>query len=508
LHNQRIVEMLVRGILRVVKEILSVTRASRENWRATLVFAFDRPISSPALSPCKRACLSLFTVVLWTCLTASFPTPTVLAQSPPREDQRIKDFGSTLKRLKWDPKKRAAVESRRKEEKGKGQAPEDVIRVETWLVLCDVLVFDKVGQPVRGLTQDDFVVTEDGRAQQVGTFSAGVNSTMPRSIILVLDYSLNQSGFVETSVEAAKALVDGLSSRDRMAIVTDEVKLLVDFTQDKKKLKETLESLRDRAAFDKLTPSFRSVDRDSWLLRGAHFSALLATLNEASENKDQRLVIIFQANGNEASLLQNSILPHPPLPPDDLPSGKRKEAREIYRETKQHEERISGLREFSLDDVYRAAEKSRATIYTIIPGYRLIGLSLDEQINRAKIWTLRYRLGWAEATSRDDYGGRRRRQITPDWMWSWVAECLLKEQSALAVLARITGGWTDFLEEPSQATDVYARILSDMNSRYVIGYYPANKERDGTRRKIGIEVRGHPEYVVLGRNSYLAPTGE
>jgi len=47
--------------------------------------------------------------------------------------------------------------------------------------------------------------------------------------------------------------------------------------------------------------------------------------------------------------------------------------------------------------------------------------------------------------------------------------------------------------------------LSDINERYIVGYYPTNKERDGKRRKITIEVKGHPDYTILGRRTYLAP---
>ena len=42
------------------------------------------------------------------------------------------------------------------------------------------------------------------------------------------------------------------------------------------------------------------------------------------------------------------------------------------------EHRIS---DFSLDDVYRAVERSRATIYTVVPEYRFLNRSLDQQVN-------------------------------------------------------------------------------------------------------------------------------
>src|SRR5207248_6399664 len=72
------------------------------------------------------------------------------AQSPSREKPKLKDFGSSLKRLKWDPTKNAAVETKRKEDKAKGSDEEDVVRVESSLVVNDVLVLDQQGRPVPG----------------------------------------------------------------------------------------------------------------------------------------------------------------------------------------------------------------------------------------------------------------------------------------------------------------------------------------------------------------------
>ena len=64
---------------------------------------------------------------------------------------------------------------------------------------------------------------------------------------------------------------------------------------------------------------------------------------------------------------------------------------------------------------------------------------------------------------------------------------------------------TEFLETPDQADQIYARIFSDINQRYIVGYYPTNKERDGKRRKIDFKVKGHPDYQIFGRRSYVAP---
>jgi hypothetical protein len=85
------------------------------------------------------------------------------------------------------------------------------------------------------------------------------------------------------------------------------------------------------------------------------------------------------------------------------------------------------------------------------------------------------------------------------------AEENLKVQTALAEVATLSGGWTEYLETASQAQEIYSRIFTDISQRYIVGYYPINKERDGRRRKINFEIKGHPDYVILGRKSYYAP---
>jgi hypothetical protein len=64
------------------------------------------------------------------------------------------------------------------------------------------------------------------------------------------------------------------------------------------------------------------------------------------------------------------------------------------------------------------------------------------------------------------------------------------------------------LQKPEEADEIYANILEDINTRYVLGYYPTNKQHDGRRRNVVVEVKKHPEYVVSGRKSYIAPNGD
>ena len=440
------------------------------------------------------------TLTIALCLACSGPLS--FAQSPAREKPTLKDFGSSLKRLKWDPTKKAAVETKSNEDKANDSNQEDVVRVETSLVVSDVLVLDGHGRSVQGLKRDDFLVIEDAKPQTVGMFSLGDDATVPRSIVLIIDYSVSQLPFINTSIAAAKLLVDKIAPIDRMAIVTDDVELLQDFTNDKQNLKDKLESLRKRiSSWD--TPN--SSPRQHFG-RSAQYSALLATLREMFDEEDQRPIIIFQTDGDEAALLRNPITVRqvPPNLPEDL----RKEAERAL--SNWQEDQRNKPREFSLNDVYGAVEKSRAIIYTVIPGFQLLGLSLEEQIAKMKAEQERTLQSWNARLPdhfRTDVLKREqdRWARTPPEARRYEVGEEIKVQASLAVVATISGGWTAFLEEPSQADEIYSRIFSDINRRYVVGYYPTNKEHNGKRRKISIEVRGHPEYLVMGRKSYYAP---
>ena len=377
------------------------------------------------------------------------------------DSPRLKSFGSSLRLNRAQINKLRIGANRRSDD-------EDVVRVDTDLVVCDALIIDPQGRTISGLTKDDFIVKEDNQTQEVGSFSLGDSDAVPRSIVLIIDYSSSQLPYVTTSVEAAKTLVDKLNPRDRMALVTDDVKLLVDFTSDKRLLKAKLDSLKARAM-------------SGWMGRSKQYDALMATLNELFTREDQRPIIIFQTDGDQL---------------DDLSERPRPTMLEPY----------VPLMTFTFEDLVITADSSRATIYSIIPGVSFVGLSLPDQLKNAKVdWENRQR-AYAELRRLNNIPVQNSGLRTPsDSALMHTAELWYRLQLALASLAKGTGGWADFLEQPEQANELYTRVLDDIDRRYVIGYYPTNRTRDGKRRKVSIEVRGHPEYIVVGRKTYFAP---
>jgi hypothetical protein len=101
--------------------------------------------------------------------------------------------------------------------------------------------------------------------------------------VLVIDYSGSQFPYIKNSVDAAAVLVDKLGPRDRMAIVTDDVEMLVDFTNDKRELKKKLNTLLEKS---KGNDGFLGVGGTRQQFgKSAQYSALMATLKEAFDEK-------------------------------------------------------------------------------------------------------------------------------------------------------------------------------------------------------------------------------
>jgi VWFA-related protein len=371
---------------------------------------------------------------------------------------RLKDFGKSVHLTSEEIEKLSKQRERRSED-------EDVVRVDTDMVVSDVLVIDAQGRPIQGLGAKDFIIKEDNQPQEIGDFSLGNSEQVPRSIVLVIDYSNSQLPYVMTSVEAAKTLVDQLKRRDRMALVTDDVQLLVDFTSDKEALKAQLDALKQRAMSGRYG-------------RSQQYDALMATLSELFDREEERPIVIFQTDGDEFDALGQ-------VPPVWL---------RPYMPAKK----------FSFEDLLTAAERARVTIYSIIPGVPMIGFS-DEALLRQS------RRDWENRLKSQEVFWRSRnlpaRPANPP-----TDELLLRNAArwthlhlGVVQVAKATGGWADYLEKPEQADSLYAHVLNDINQRYVIAYYPKNRARDGQRRKVSFEVRGHPEYMILGRRSYFAP---
>lgn len=145
--------------------------------------------------------------------------------------------------------------------------PSITIRANTRLVMVDVVVTDKKGEPVTGLKAQDFVVEENGKKQPIGVFTPpGVSQTAaqplppgllsnrpeylrPAGVPTVLLLDAANSNFKDQAYgryQMLKYVADHSDNDAQMAVMTltDRLHVLQEFTSDPKILAAAIRKLK------------------------------------------------------------------------------------------------------------------------------------------------------------------------------------------------------------------------------------------------------------------------
>jgi VWFA-related protein len=123
--------------------------------------------------------------------------------------------------------------------------PNNILRVETNVVLVDAVVTDKKGNYVRDLKQKDFKVWEDNKEQTIKSFSfeadpASPLNSQPRYLVLFFDNSTMNFNDQAVARKAAVSFIDSNAGPNRlMAIVNygGSLQIAQNFTSDVERLK-------------------------------------------------------------------------------------------------------------------------------------------------------------------------------------------------------------------------------------------------------------------------------
>jgi Ca-activated chloride channel family protein len=99
------------------------------------------------------------------------------------------------------------------------RAEDEEIRIDSKLIVIPAAVIDAAGNPVQGLSKDDFLVTEEGRPQKIE--AVGTAETVPLEIALLIDVSASTGAMFEFQQQtAAKFLKSVMKPADRATIFT------------------------------------------------------------------------------------------------------------------------------------------------------------------------------------------------------------------------------------------------------------------------------------------------
>src|SRR5436309_1597384 len=112
--------------------------------------------------------------------------------------------------------------------KAQQQDDDDVLRVNSDLVVVNVTVTDASGKYARGLHGADFKIMEDGREQTVSHFTA---EETPFAAVVLLDFSGSMENRVSLARSATIHFLDGLREEDVAAVYRfdSKVEQLQDF---------------------------------------------------------------------------------------------------------------------------------------------------------------------------------------------------------------------------------------------------------------------------------------
>lgn len=154
-------------------------------------------------------------------------------------------------------------------------------------IRVSAVVLDSLGQPVNGLTAEDFRLTGEleNRAQIVSVSSL-IDTDLPVGVVLAVDVSSSMSGLpIERAREAARLFIESIGPNDPVAILTfsNSAQVIQDFTTDKAAL---------LAAVDRLVPG-----GETQLYEGA-----LTAVQTAAAAPTPRRAVILLSDGAQYSL--------------------------------------------------------------------------------------------------------------------------------------------------------------------------------------------------------------
>ena len=164
---------------------------------------------------------------------------------------------------------------------------QQTFRTQVDLVHFGVVVTDKQGMPITGLTAEDFEVKEAGKPQAIKFFAAGDPATAPP---LHLGFLLDTSGSMENDIKDVRtAAIKFLNEMEQAVDIT-----LVDFDTEVRKVQYA------SSDYARLIERIRARKTDGYT---ALYDALGVYLSGTAEQTGQKILIMYTDGGDTRSTL-------------------------------------------------------------------------------------------------------------------------------------------------------------------------------------------------------------
>jgi VWFA-related protein len=369
------------------------------------------------------------------------------------------------------------------------------IRSTVSLVEIDVQVTNRDGKPVKGLKQEQFSVTEDGKEQKISTFeyndieqieTAGKTDEAPitvplgtvtspeeikavvrdhRMIVLFFDLtSLAAEDLLRSTRAAQKYLQEQMTPADLVAVVAfgNTLKIVANFTNDRELLKQSVDALipGHEAALAVLADAASAADGETAVSEdtGAAFTADDTEFNIF--NTDRKLAAV------EALCEVLEGIP-----------GKKVIIQFTSGITQTGEENRS-----ELIAATNSANRSNVSIYSVDSRGLLTATPGGDASVGASGGTAMFSGATVVSQSQSRQDSRE----------------------TLATLSGDTGGRTFF--DVGDFSKVFQSVQNDTSGYYLVGYYSTNAANDGVWRRVHVKVDPLPAGArIRAREGYYAP---
>jgi VWFA-related protein len=338
----------------------------------------------------------------------------------------------------------------------------DVVRVETQLVSVPAVVTDRNGHPLSGLRLENFTLLEDGKPQRITNFAT---TETPFEIALLLDTSGSTREELGLIRDAANAFIGALRPGDRVAIV-----------------------------------AFNNTSRSG---------SLMATVEVASPLADDRQALrraiagLGTSNGtpfyDALGRIADQVFRDPPRP-------EMRGRRAIVALT----DGVDSTSNSGYDDARAKLSRSGVACYFIqvstedyVEDRLLKDCQDDGRLTLSAKQLERFRQLFVPQAQKEEYQdfcrlGQFERMDISRQLYNLA-------RNEMNEMARASGGRNFAAASLSEARAAFAQVANEIGTQYSLGYYPANKARDGRFRLIKVELRGVKDATVRAREGYNAP---
>jgi VWFA-related protein len=342
---------------------------------------------------------------------------------------------------------------------------DEVLRVDTQLVDVPIVVTDKYNKPLLNLKQSNFVVTEDGKPQQIENFGS---TSAPFEVVLLLDTSGSARNELNLIRSAAESFITSLRPGDKVSIIAFNAKvqggkrtavseIVVGLTDNRAKLREALKNVSTSNG----TPYYDGLNQ-----------VVETVFNQPAKDEFRgRRALVALTDGVDSVSETN----YDDVRPNLLKAGiisyfVQVDTREFFEE--------SLLGDCESDEVLRFSKSQIKRYYQKF---------YPKNASRAE-----------KVFNFCDIGSFERLEISKR-----LYELANYE---MASLAGVSGGKVFPVVDLSEVKSAFAKVAQEIGTKYSLGYYSSNDKRDGTFRKIKVELKNVPQGTqVKAKEGYNAP---